>query len=123
MSGRRVCVWCTPHHDLGPAPGVRGETSTMCDVARAKFEADVATMLPRRLCPCCHLWVRDLPPRAWVVCRVGGHHDFHTFGPGFPLEESQVQSTMRVEVQSPQVMGVWRWSDPRTERAPVAPAR
>ena len=95
----------------------------MCDVARAKFEADVATMLPRRLCPCCQLWVRDLPPRAWVVCRVGGQHDFHTFGPGFPLEESQVQSTMRVEVQSPRVMGVWRWSDPRAERAPVAPAR
>lgn len=123
MTGRRVCVWCTPHHDLGPAPGVRGETSTMCDVARAKFEADVATMLPRRMCPCCQLWVRDLPPRAWVVCRVGGQHDFHAFGPGTPMQESQVESTIHALVQSAQVMGTWRWTDPRTERADGTPTR
>ena len=123
MSGRRVCVWCTPHHDLGPAPGVAGETSTMCAAARQRFEDDLALSLPSRMCPSCRLHVRDLPPRAWVVCRVGGQHDFHAFGPGTPVVEAQVESTMRLEVQSPRVMGVWRWSDPRTERAPVGPAR
>lgn len=95
----------------------------MCDAARARFERDVSRSLPSRMCPCCQCHVRDLPPRAWVVCRVGGQHDFHAFGPGTPVVESQVESTMRVEVQSDHVMGVWRWSDPRSERAPVGPAR
>lgn len=95
----------------------------MCDAARARFEADLALSLPSRMCPCCQLHVRDLPPRAWVVCRVGGDHDFHAFGPGTPVVESQVESTLRVLVQRADVMGVWRWTDPRTERASIGPAR
>lgn len=35
---RRICAWCDPAHDLGPAPdGCYGNTHTMCDDARVRL--------------------------------------------------------------------------------------
>lgn len=47
---RRVCCWCDPHHDLGPAPeGTGGDTHTMCDAAKKRM-LDQLAETPTALC-------------------------------------------------------------------------
>ena len=47
VPGRRVCAWCDPHHDIGPAIGIpAGQTThTMCEAARAREEAAIGALI------------------------------------------------------------------------------
>jgi hypothetical protein len=55
VPGRRVCCWCNPHHDIGPAPGLKaGEvTHTACEAARDRALAELEK-LTAKISACVH---------------------------------------------------------------------
>ena len=106
MSRRRICAWCTPPHDLGPAPdGCGGDTHTMCDAAAARVLAQVGAS--RSACVLCGTTIRGLPRNAWVVCHSGGHEVF-AWGVGAVDLEAQARSSAMAE-HARRGGSLWRW--------------
>ncbi len=137
MAGRRVCVWCTPEHDLGPAEGIPDGQTThgMCPAAEARVDEQIREIVVRPPCSACHMSPWHPKPPAWIVCLArasgGPVHEGFSYGPGSVFDEPRAEVAARTWAATQRqhtypgslVLGIYRDGPAGAERVEDAGVR